>query len=235
MLAGCSLGPAGEVKLSVDVAAIKAATTQSDPRTDPGTGLEISRVRLLVDHAKIGYTGGGASGPDADVGPTVVDLSADEIANGAHREFNLGTLASGTYGGAEIEIEPLDADADASDAVFDDFRATKASVLVDGAYNGKTFQFAGHFLAEQGTDGKVTVDASAPVTLAMSVDPSKWFLDANGVATDPTDAAQHDTLALAVCKTLDTQPQLAAPAGGGPRAHGGGGGGGEVHCVEQAQ
>jgi hypothetical protein len=166
-----------------------------------------------------------------------VDLTADEIAGGAHREFSLGALPSGTYGGAEIEIQPLAAGADTSDAALADFVAAGASVLVDGTYQGKSFQFAGHFLAEQGTDGEVTVDASAPVTIAMSVDPSGWFLNGSGGAVDPSDAAQHDALAVAICTTLDTQPQLApqaspAPTGGHPGGQGPHGNGPAAHCVE---
>lgn len=242
-IAGCSAGPAVEVKLGVDVAALQTTPTTTDTQTGgAATGLSIERVRLLVNHAKIGYRHEQAGDASADVGPTVVELTADEIANGAHREFSLGTLPSGTYGGAEIEIEPLDGDADTSDAALADFAAAKASVLVDGTYQGKAFSFAGHFLAEQGTDGDVTVDASQPVALAMTVDTSAWFLDANGAAVDPSDTTQHDALAVAVCKTLDTEPQLTsgdAPTAQ-PQHHGGHGGhggpgGGDAHCVEQAQ
>jgi hypothetical protein len=236
-LTGCSTGPAGEVKLGVDVAAIRTATTD----TAAMAGLEVTRVRVLVAHAKVGYIGEKSTGASAEVGPFVVDLTKDEIANGAHRDFSLGTLASGTYGGAEIEIEPLDAQDDQTDPAVADFVAAGASLLVDGTYQGKAFNFAGHFLAEQGTDGDVTVDAATPVSLAMTVDPSKWFLDAAGAAVDPGDAAQHTTLAAAVCTSLDTQPQLApaaaptatgtAPAGKGGK--GGPGGGGAAHCAAE--
>ncbi len=227
-LVGCSTG---EVKLGVDVAALTVPGGTETPQRD--SALDITRVRILVAHAKIGYTGGHSGGGAAEAGPYVVDLSADEIANGAHREFSLGELPSGTYGGAEIEIEPLEADQDASDPVFDDFRASGASVLVDGTYQGKDFTFAGHFLAEQGTDGEVAVDASEPVALAMAVDASAWFLDENSAAVDPADEAQHDALAVGICETLDTQPQLFASGDPhGPGGRGGPGGGDGPHCVE---
>ena len=67
------------------------------------------------------------------------------------------------------------------------------------------------------------------MTLDMTVDPSTWFMDATGTASDPTDTSQHEALAVAICKTLDTQPQTGPSGGGGKR-----GGGGEAHCVEQA-
>lgn len=244
VLAGCSSGAAGEVKLGVDVAAIR--TTANQTAADGSSAdLVLDRVRILVATAKIGYINEQATGPSAEVGPYVIDLTADEIANGAHREISLGALETGTYGGAEIEIEPLDADDSPSGDEFADFVSTGASVLVDGTYNGATFQFAGHFLAEQGTDGDVQIDAATPVALAFTVDASTWFKDAAGAVVDPSDSAQHDALAVAVCKTLDTQVQSggggkgAGDKGGGDKggggsdgAGGGKGGGNKAHCVE---
>jgi len=231
-LAGCSTS---EVKLGVDVAPIKIASDALPSETGL-TDLNITRVRLLVAHAKIGYAGGRdcmSGGDGTDTGPYVVDLTEDEIVNGAHREFDLGELPSGTYGGAEIEIEPIDEGQDASAAEFADFQKSGASVLIDGFYKRAQFSFAGRWLAEQGTDGDVEVDASKPVSIAMTVDTSSWFKDANDVVVDPTDATQHDALSVAICKTLDTQPQLEEPAGPPRKGPGGGfGGGGEVHCVE---
>lgn len=238
-LAGCNgSGSEGTVKLGVDVAAL---TTTVGNAVSGGTNdgsLTISRVRVLVAHAKVGYIHEQSTGASAEIGPIVVDLTADEIASGAHRDFDLGTLPTGTYGGAEIEIEPLDSTADTSDPALADFVTSKGSVLVDGTYQGTPFSFAGHFLAEQGTDGDVQVDAATPVSLALTVDPSKWFLDANGAAVDPNDTTQHNALAVAVCKTLDTQPQTgptgAAPPSGTAKAGKGGGpgGGNGAHCVE---
>lgn len=237
-LAGCnSSGAAGDVKLGVDVAALQGTIANAVTGGTNDGSLSITRVRVLVAHAKVGYIHEQATGPAAEIGPVVVDLSADEIANGAHREFDLGSIPSGTYGGAEIEIEPLDATADTSDPALADFVSSKASVLVEGTYQGAAFNFAGHFLAEQGTDGDVTVDAATPVSLALTVDTSKWFFDANGAAVNPGDTTQHDALAVAVCKTLDTQPQTGptgAPPGGGAGKGGPRGGGNGAHCVEAA-
>lgn len=231
-LPACSSG-SGEVKLGVNVAATQAALVAAvDPtagmQTTDDVALEISRVRVLVAVAKVGYAG--HSQAQSDVGPYAVDLTTDEIANGAHREFSLGTLPTGTYGGAEIEIDDLPADADASDASFADFRTSGASVLVEGTYQGAAFAFAGHFLAEQGTDGEVTIDEAVPLTLDLSVDPSTWFLDGAGAALDPTNAALHDSLAVAICETLDTEPSLGAPGGHSGPSHGGD----QAHCVEGA-
>jgi hypothetical protein len=234
-LPACSTG-SGEVKLGVDIAATQAAlvaaVNATGTQTSDDPALELNRVRVLMAVAKVGYAGG--SQGEAEVGPYVIDLTSDEIANGAHREFSLGTLPSGTYGGAEIEIDAVPSDADLSDTSFGDFRTSQASVIVDGTYLSNAFSFAGHFLAEQGTDGDVTVDETAPVTLSLSVDPSSWFLDSSGAALDPTSSALHDTLAVAICTTLDTEPGLDAPSGhpGGHSGDGHSGGGEHSHCVE---
>lgn len=47
-----------------------------------------------------------------------------------------------------------------------------------------------------------------------------WFLDDAGEVLDPTDAANQTAIALGICKSLDTQPQLSDKAGPEP------------HCVE---
>jgi hypothetical protein len=256
-LVGCS---SGQVKLGVDVAPTSAAAsrlTLTDAETLPEgstASLTIDRVRILVNEVKVGGGSGGCRDKDGSEGalsgPFIVDLSSDEIANGARRDFSLGEVATGTYRKAEIEIEPLDADdadsGDASGAEFDDFRTSKASLLVDGTYNGSAFQFAGHFKAEQGTEGTVTVDAENPVVIPMAVDPSTWFTDASGGFLDPTDPAQHTTIAVAICHALDTETETGAASaspsdapksaplhkgGGGRRHHGSEP---KAHCVEPA-
>ena len=69
------------------------------------------------------------------------------------------------------------------------------------------------------------IDAATPVELAMTVDPTQWFIDGTGAVVDPTDASQHDAISLAICKSLDTQPQSSNRKGNGPKAH----------CVESAK
>ncbi|MFO0586250.1 MAG: hypothetical protein U0441_01860 [Polyangiaceae bacterium] len=213
LFAGCSTGAPGEVKLGVDVAAITVSATQTSTNSSSSDDLVLERVRILVETAKVGYHNDQKTGGEsAEAGPIVIDLTADEIANGAHREISVGSLPSGTYGGAEIEIAPLKSDDDTSAAELADFVSSGASVIVDGTYMGASFQFAGHFLAEQGTDGDVDIDAATPIALAFTVDASTWFKDSSGALLDPSDAAQHDAMAVAICETLDTE---AADAGGG--------------------
>ena len=218
LFAGCEAGAPGEVKLGVNVAPITVSATETSTNASNSDDLVLERVRILIETAKVGYHNDEATGgPSAEAGPIVIDLTADEIANGAHRDISLGSLPGGTYGGAEIEIAPLQGDDDTSAAELADFVSSGASVLVDGTYMGASFQFAGHFLAEQGTDGDVEIDAATPVALAFTVDASTWFKDAAGALLDPSDSAQHGAMAVAICKTLDTEVQ-GAGEGSGPHA-----------------
>lgn len=221
VIAGCSSGQPGEVKLGVDVAAITTSATSTSNGTSNSDDLQLDRVRILIETAKVGYRNEQSTGTSAEVGPIVIDLTADEIANGAHREISLGALPSGTYGGAEIEIAPLKDGDDTSAAELADFVSSGASVIVDGTYMGASFQFAGHFLAEQGTDGDVEIDAATPVALAFTVDASSWFKDSGGALLDPSDSAQHDAMAVAMCETLDTEIESAGGHEGGKGGMGG--------------
>lgn len=217
---GCGSADTGEVRLGVAAAKLQTSDQIQLDQAKTDAGLALTRVRLLVNVVKVGYTGGpDASGDEASVGPIAVELTGDEIKSGAARSFSLGELDTGTYGGAEIEIDTLDDGFDASgDESLTDFADEGASVPIDGTYQGAEFHFAAHFLAEQGTDDEVTIDAATPFDLDLTVEPSGWFVDADGAVLDPTDASAHDAIALAICKSLDTQPQLGG-RGGGPEAH----------------
>ena len=85
-----------------------------------------------------------------------------EAAEQATHATVIGSGFIGCEAAASLAMRGLDAVAD--------FVAAGASLLVDGTYQGNRFTFAGHFLAEQGTDGDVVVDAESPVSLAMTVD-----------------------------------------------------------------
>lgn len=247
---GCS-SSGDDVKLGVDVQAQTVASSSQTRSLTTTTGttavgvplsaIKLSRVRILVDEAKLQGTAntGVKCDPNAhhESGPFIVDLTGDDIAKGAHRDFSIGSVPAGTYGEAEIEIKPLDPNdkdaGDSSGAEFADFRATGASLLIDGTYQGKAFQFAGHFKAEQGKEGPITIDGTTSVSVPFAVNPNGWFADANGNALDPTDATQHSAIAVAICKTLDTEVEsTTAPAGGGGGKGGRGGPGPRAHCVE---
>ena len=95
--------------------------------------LAITRVRVLVAHAKVGYIHEQQSGASAEIerDRRGADGRRNQEAR-AHRDFSLGSLPTGTYGGAEIELQPLDASADTSDPTLADFVSSSASLLVEG-------------------------------------------------------------------------------------------------------
>jgi hypothetical protein len=234
-LFGCSTG---EVKIGLDVTGTDAAavTRGRSISGQPvlGSDLALSRVRLLVSEVELHSAdasggsmkggmckGGGGSHDKAEAGPFVVELAAAEVMKGAHRDFSLGNVKSGTYGKSEIEIEPLDAD-DVSEAGPDaaDFIAEGASLLIDGTYKGKAFHFAGHFTAENEQTGSFTVGSGASPSIPLTIDPRAWFVDASGAALDPTDPAQHSAIAVGICKTFDHRADASAAMGDGRGGHG---------------
>jgi hypothetical protein len=216
LLAGCS---SGEVKVGVDVAPVAEASARlvstdtelvdSVTVADEGT-IALERIRVLVSSVQVGS---GCHDGSEEAGPFVVDLAGEALQQGAHRDYTLGSVASGEYEEATLAIAPLSDEADASSAELTDFRDAGASLLINGSYAGKPFQFAGHFRAEQGSGGPVSIDPAGAVVLAMTVNPASWFLDADGQALDPTDPAQHSAIAVAICKTLDTREEVARDHG----------------------
>jgi hypothetical protein len=217
-LAGCK---SSQVSLGVDVPASGSQALETATKLPThSSAIVVNRIRLLVNEAKLQ---GGTSHEHNASGPYIIDLSADEIKNGAHRDFSVTASATATYGDAEIEIEPLDLNetgGDASAAEFDDFRSSGASVIVDGTFKGAAFTFTGHFKAEQGKEGTFDVASGAPISIAMAIDPATWFVAADGTDLDPTDATQHSAVAVALCKLIDTEVEASGPGAGQP------------HCVE---
>ena len=242
-LTACSPGSNGAV-LGVSVAPLQTQTTTNTTNnaTTSTTDLSVTRIRILVNRAKLRESGSGkCGGPGAEAGPFVVDLAQSEIASGTTRDFTLN-VSPGSYSDAEIEIEPLMLDKDgdsaspATTAELADFKSSGASILVDGTYKGNSFTYAAHFKAEQGQEGSSTTSTGA-VVIPMKVDPSTWFVDANGSVMDPTDSNQHQAIAMAICHQLDTETDSAATSSSSSSSSGGGPGptdhrGGAPHCVE---
>lgn len=236
VLAGCS---SGELSLGVQITpqvSTAASALKTEPNASPFTTLTadvtqqnvdatlvMTRVRLLLSDAKLTEQSSatssdrcpnmGSGGTDLD--PSVVDLSADDLKNGTTKQISLGKVASGSYTGAHLEIEPLDG-REASSTLPDlaDFKAQGASVIIDGTYNDKPFQFVGHFEAAQTSTTPIEVGGSASAAVMMTVDTTRWFQDASGASLDPTDAANHDAIAASICTTLDTAPVSAEPMRG---------------------
>lgn len=267
ILFGCS---SGEVSLGVQItppvssasSALITTTPSTVPTTTPSpfptlifttppASIDITRVRILVNETELvtGDDSGhcpGMGSSDSVASPTVVDLSARDLATGAIKQISLGAAAAGTYSSGRIEIEPLESSTTADTAALADFKSDGASVIVNGVYNGNAFELRGHFRADQETSGPIDIGSNASKALSLTVDPSGWFKDAQGNILDPTNPALHDQIAEGICHTLDLDPDDAQPGPGvpgepppdGPGHHGkgphghGAGHPGSPHCKE---
>lgn len=132
----------------------------------------------------------GEDGGERELGPFLVDLAGADLNGGIHFQFKLD-VPDGTYDEVSFRIQPVSADAaaaapvEAQRAGLGELAAKGASVVVDGTFQGTAFELAAAISAKQENEGDVVVDANG-AALTLNVDPSRWFLAADGTALDPS-------------------------------------------------
>jgi hypothetical protein len=162
-----------------------------------------------------GGSGGHARGERNAQGPFVVDVSADSLASGkASEPLVITDVPAGSYRGSELEIEPLEKDgrASADAANLADFR-DGSTVIIDGSSHGSAFTYKASFEAEQESTKAFTVKAKESLSLALTVDASTWFTDADGRALDPANAADHAAIAQRIQASLTIDPDAGRHGG----------------------
>ena len=137
---------------------------------------------------------GQEDGGELAFGPFLVDLSGTDLTGGIHFQFKLD-VPDGTYEEVSFRVDPVSAAAAASAPVeaqragLAELAGKGASVLVNGTSQGAPFELAAPISAKQENEGSVVVDANG-AALTLNVDPSRWFLAADGsTVLDPSDAA----------------------------------------------
>jgi hypothetical protein len=191
LLAGCASTeprPSTPVAIRLSSSATTALTASAP--------LQISAVRLVVTTASLG--GGDQFGcvdcqGNAEEAPATPRLVTVPLSGGT---VLLATeqVAPGRYSQAEIAVEQPNA---ATLAGVTNWPAG-ATIMVEGAYNGKPFQLPlsiiGSFreTLSPPVDVSVTI-APAPVAITITLPVTSWFV-ANGATLDPTDPAQRATI-----------------------------------------
>jgi len=174
MVAGCG-GP--NLSFSVRAGALKASSTA----LVAGTGIEVTRVRLVI--RKIELEKAGTTEMDEIVsGPYLLDL--DQAALDGGRVFPVveAGFTPGTYSEIKLEVHKPDSTEQGVNASLADMVAANASIIVDGTIDGADFQFVTAVDQEQKTEGNIVLADGANLTLA--VDPSGWFTS-GGSRLDP--------------------------------------------------
>jgi hypothetical protein len=196
VLAACG---SGSSSVGLSVRAGSQALTVSDAGVDLGSGLTVSRVRVVIRELELEreheseaeHRGRGRGSDDAfHAGPLLVDLSASAL-TGRVQEVLALPVAAGVYGKLKLKIGRPD-DSAALGSEFAPLVAERASVIVDGTMNGEPFHFATPLELEFEREGRLEVGPEANITL--SFDPAAWFAAAGGARLDPRRAA--DLLAI---------------------------------------
>jgi hypothetical protein len=125
-----------------------------------------------------------AKDDDVHVGPFLVDLEGSDLSGGIHHVFDVN-IPSGTYQDVRFEINTLSRHM-ATDGGLVEMKDLHASIAANGRFNDQPFQFTTSIHLKQKQEGPFTVgDGTKSITL--NVDPSGWFVGANGQVLDPND------------------------------------------------
>jgi hypothetical protein len=205
VVAGCSSDVAGAnrhpVQLSFTTNTTVAAAGNriaADVQVGPAKELTISKVQFVVSKIELDRAGTstcvaeaedvnddhphpeGGECEDVSLEPLLVDMKLD----GTLMQAIIAPLAAGTYRQLEARIAPARAE-------FTTFNTTNAaiagnSVRVEGTFKGTAFTFMAPIRShiEMEFDPPLVVDETTK-NATISLDVSKWFLDAAGQVIDP--------------------------------------------------
>ena len=188
--AAAACGGGNQVSLSVR-AGSSTATALARPTSNALTlsnGIELTRVRIVLDDIKLEKVTGSASGDveedDLRLDPILLDLQGATLDGGVQRVID-APIAAGTYQELKLKIhKPESSEAGVSaDAALADMAAQGASIVVDGNIDGAAFTFTTAVEAEQKFEGAVTLGGGSNLTL--SVDPTTWFGASSSARLDP--------------------------------------------------
>jgi hypothetical protein len=123
-------------------------------------------------------------------GPILLDLKADALSSAKLQEAVSVTLPDGTYDELRFKIHKLEDGEKSGDPEVD---AARASVIVDGTFDGKDFHFVSQLSAKQKLEGSFTIGGSTPSNITLAIDVTGWFTGASG-DLDPSLAANQQAI-----------------------------------------
>jgi hypothetical protein len=182
LLAACSGGSqSSSLSLSARAGAVSTTTTTTPPAA---TGVSLTRVRVALRDLEL-RSRDGSQRAEIALGPVVIDLGSADLTSAGVEKVLDSTVPAGTYDKIKFKIHRLQ-DADNVDGAAD-LVAKRASILIDGTFNGTAFQFATGIEAEQELEGKFVIDDTTQ-NITLNFDPSSWFVSGT-TALDPADPA----------------------------------------------
>lgn len=203
-LAACSSDLTGGNKHPVQLSFTTNATVTgaanrvaADLVVGPASELVIQKIQLVFGKIELDRTGAadcvaedesgddhpnmGEECEDVTLNPILVDVPVDDA---LHPAINI-PLAAGTYAQLEARLRP--ARANATDFNTANPNLVGKSVRVAGTFKGTPFVFTSSVNAklEMEFDPPLVIDATTK-NATVSINVSKWFLNSDGAAIDPT-------------------------------------------------
>lgn len=135
---------------------------------------------------------------EVHAGPVLLDLGAEALTASKLQEALAVTVPAGTYDELKLRIHPLEDGEKTGDADVD---AARASVILDGTYDGAAFRFVSQLSAKQKLEGAFTVGGSGGSNITLDIDVSGWF-SADGMSLDPRSASNQAAIEQNIRRSL---------------------------------
>jgi hypothetical protein len=197
VLAACG---SSNTKVSMSVRTGSAASTTSRPgRLTVGSGVQISRIRVVLSDIKLESDHGNSNDNSDDqpfhTGPTVIDLSGAALDTSTATTVMTSDIPAGRYGEVKFKIHKAKT-TDAGNAALAEMAALNASVAVEGTIDAVAFTFTSSLEAEQKYEHNVTIGNGSNLTL--NIDPTGWFGASAAARLDPRVAGNRSQIEEAI-------------------------------------
>jgi hypothetical protein len=169
----------------------EAADGGSDDGSDTDGGDSSSSLvasRSSADQGRDGEIEDEAEDDEVKVGPFLVDLKGDALANKTLSTIFDGDVPTGTFREIKIVIAPV------TSLAADGSSMTITGTLDAGTASAKDFTFKSSLHVAQKIESDVTVGDSGTQNVTLSIDASSWFKDPAGNRLDPTDPANQSQI-----------------------------------------
>jgi hypothetical protein len=176
-VAGCG-GP--NLSVSVRAGSPAAATAVAPRALVAGTGIELTRARVVVRRVKL-ENAGTAAMEEVAGGPYLLDLSGATL-DGTVAKVLDASFVPGSYSEIRFEVHKPESGERGANANLKDMIDAQASIIADGTIDGAAFTFATAVTDEQRFEG--TIDLKDGSNLTLNVDASTWFTS-GGSRLDP--------------------------------------------------
>lgn len=155
-------------------------------------GVEVERVRMVVSAIEV-ERGDEQNEVEFEAGPYLLDLSGAALEGGVTAQF-VSPAPAGTYDELEFEVRRLEGEMPTDEGLQEMF-TRGASIILDGTVNGTPFSFESDIDEKWELEGTFEIGgAGAGDNVTLNIDPTGWFLGADGSPLDPNNPEHEDQI-----------------------------------------